>query len=352
MISKCLGTLTLKVLVGNPAPLPGTPAAAISYFGVHGPYACAAAGGSFLAPRLQGLPSIFVPQASDIVVSGAVFDTTNPPPIPFIKSPYSAYTGQMALGIGYDSGTNDYAFQALLLGAPITSAPSLSDMIDYPGSSYNSPSTVCGWASFNGPVVNGIAVNAFNNAFYQFNNTGYSLLPGTVGLSEQSGFTFATKDILYFGNLGVSYTDSTYYIGDLIGTTDIFLFDDPELNNTLPVNITSQGLGYGLSLEDASGAFHFVLLSFDGSHYIKLNFDLSGVPSNLANGVGQKFFAAADGLVYYIDDAQGVVNTSGTWTFTPLYASPLLAMPPPFNFAFAQRALISPHCCPTGDGHR
>lgn len=359
VISKCLGTVTLKVLVGDPVPIPGQTQDVYSYAFMHGPFACYGPGGkgSFLAPRRVLLANfIEPPKPSDIVVKGGVWLTGDlPTSLEMIGTP-AGYEGDALLGVTLNGAITSYDFSGIIAANPILTNPPLSFATPSGfGLGNNTPTKTVGWASFGGPVSNILACNVFNDYFYLFTPTGFVDIPNAAIPSSLpvSGLTFAVKENNFFGNNGYSYATSAYWIGDLFGGVEQFLFDDATLNVTLPLSISAQGLGYGVIAEDSSGNKHNLLIAFDGREYLKLNFDITApAAQGLASGTGQNFFAALDGLFYYGDNMQAISNTGAQYYWHPLYATALLPYPPPFNFAFAPRSLLSPHCCPTGDGHR
>lgn len=349
---KGLGKITLKIKAANPVSIPGSPYGVVSYTNTHGPFACLAAlNGTYLAPRCI-FPS--VNPANILFATKGLLTTTDS----FFQTPNGTvtYDGFSANGISlqYLAPTNMvYEFLVENLTSPISSLGPPSVVIN-PGQGIGeyAPEQMVGWGAFEGYLPFGIAVNAFNDIFYAVNRQGFNVIQNTIKPNIPSTSTFAFNGTNFLAQNGSSYTNSIYYSGNLYGVVETLTFDDATLNATLPVSIKAQGAFFSLELQGATGDHRFILVNQALTEYIEILADLSDVSPSLVDGVGSNFFPSLDGTIYYSDNVQGIVESGGNYTWTPLYANAELPFPAPYNMSLVRRAALDYACCPTGDGHR
>lgn len=352
MILKGLGKVSLKIKPGNSVSIPGLPYGTLSYNNAHGAFAClATASGTYLAPRVI-FPSVN-PSDQIMTVSGLLKNSASN----YVSPPGNvAYNGQIVAGISlqYQSPTNLlYEFMLEYLTNPVSPLRGPSQLFNPgEGTGNNAPTQIVGYGNIESDIPYGIASNYNNSIFYGVSQYGFNVISGTTPLTIPNSSTYAVNGQNFLAQNGNSYSTSVYYRGNLFGAVDTFTFDDSTLNETLPVSIKAQGPFFSLEIQEASGATHFLIVDSDITEYIEVIFDLSDVPSTLADGLGQNFFPSSDGLIYYSDDVQGIGDTANGQTWTPLYANLELPFPAPFDMASIQRTRLNIACCPTGDGHR
>ena len=344
-----LGKYTVKIKAATPISLPGLPYGSLGYTPAHSPYACLFGGGTYLTP-IASFNSVTSPPS--IVGRGQVMQTINE--LIYPTSPISGL-GENAVGVSdYNTTPSSlsYMFPLCYLPLPISPQKPPSQFFN-PGQGIGAgaPSKMVGCGLQPNGATYGIATNVYLNRFYSVNNDGANLLPYEPTLN------FSIDNIAVNGTTLLAFTGSSYggivfYRGNLEGALSTFTFGDATLDNSIPNGVFAQGFGFHIPLQDQSGLTHYVMLNSTLTEYVEYVPDISEVPSGLANGVGVNMAQSLDGMVYYSDDAQGIKESGGNYTWTPLYVDFMLPFPPPYDTALIQRTSLRIACCPTGDGHR
>ena len=357
MTCKSLGSYTIKVKAGTPALVTSSDGYPVSYNNMHGPAAARTHDYAIVATRRNGGSLVTPPSTADIIAYGGMpsqeYYLANQPPL--IQGA-GFFDGQNWIGSFYSAPVYEIVgFTMPNTGMTIFDGLSFG----YPQSDLYTIGQCCGW---NGDAANFGAFFSIETTFNFIlaNQFGSIIIDSLFRPNVDQSFAILGFGAPQFAQALIYYTSgvTTGMYSTLLanGVLNPFTFDDATLNGYVSnqsnfINLAACGVGYALTL-DVSGAAVFILISADLSKYIVLNFDLSEV---IAQG-----YADALGINFYIDDMGTIfvgtdidtVQIGANYYYVPLYASLLSAIPPPYNLSFARRAGLSPHCCPTGDGHR